>query len=171
MALERDERRVLITHFGDAVKFVCANMFQWNGEKDQFGRSLLQYVGTEGVRSKYEHFWVDFIMQVLSCFPNQYDYVLIPDARFPNEITRTMEYFPDAIHLRVERPGHDSGLTPEQLSHISEIALDGWKPDEYIRNVGSLDDLRDTVFRFAESFLMQTQLTFDDILGGGCVDS
>lgn len=49
--LERgDEYRVLVTHFGDLVKYVCEKFFDWDGVKDESGRSLLQYVGTNKVR-------------------------------------------------------------------------------------------------------------------------
>lgn len=50
-----------------------------------------------------------------------------------------------AIHIRVVRPDFTSPLTTEQQNHPSEVALDEEFPDYYLMNIGSLDDLRETV--------------------------
>ena len=84
--LEEHGNSVLITHYGDLVKYICKTFFDWNGEKDEYGRTLLQYVGTDVIRKAQPDFWVGFIIQILRFFPDVWDYVLIPDARFPNEI-------------------------------------------------------------------------------------
>ena len=34
--------RVLIIHYADLLKFMCKQLFHWNGEKDERGRHLLQ---------------------------------------------------------------------------------------------------------------------------------
>ena len=47
--LEDDGYKVLIAHYGDLVKYICRTFFQWNGEKDEAGRSLLQRIGTDAV--------------------------------------------------------------------------------------------------------------------------
>ena len=85
-ALEGMGHTVLIAHYGDLLKYVCRAFFGWNGEKDAYGRSLLQKVGTDIVREQRPNFWVDFIKDLLSMFPNEWDFVIIPDSRFPNEI-------------------------------------------------------------------------------------
>ena len=85
-ALESMGHTVLIAHYGDLVKYVCRTFFGWNGEKDAYGRSLLQKVGTDIVREQRPNYWVDFVKDMLSMFPNEWDFVLIPDSRFPNEI-------------------------------------------------------------------------------------
>ena len=142
--LEEEGDVVLITHYADLLKYICKAYFGWDGKKDEAGRKLLQFVGTDIVRKKYPDFWVDFMLIVLKLFENQWDYVLIPDTRFPNEIDDIFTYF-DGWHLRVERPGFASPLTPEQQKHPSETALDNVKPDYTICNDGTLEDLRATV--------------------------
>lgn len=84
--LEADGYRVLITHYADLLKYMCRTFFGWNGEKDDAGRHILQYVGTDIIRQKRPDFWVDFVTDVLALFPDDWDFVLIPDCRFPNEI-------------------------------------------------------------------------------------
>lgn len=138
----RNAERVLITHYADLLKFMCKSFFEWDGQKDERGRSMLQYIGTDVVRKRNPDFWVDFIIKVLTFFPNEWDYVIIPDCRFPNEIGRLRDAGFDVCHLDINRPNLVSCLAPEQLTHQSEIALDGTTPDYTIINDGTLDDLR-----------------------------
>lgn len=139
--LEADGYRVLIVHYADLLKHICRSFFGWNGEKDDAGRHILQYVGTDIIRAKRPDFWADFVVDVLGLFPNEWDYVLIPDCRFPNEISCLQKAGFDTIHIRVVRRDFVSPLTPEQQAHPSETALDNLMPDYYIHNDGILNDL------------------------------
>ena len=71
--------KVMITHYADLLKFICSNMFGWDGKKNEKGRHLLQYVGTDIIRKQKPDYWVDFIISILELFPNEWEYVLIPD--------------------------------------------------------------------------------------------
>lgn len=140
--LEEDGHRVLITHYADLLKYICTTFFNWNGDKDDAGRTLLQYVGTDVVRKNNPDYWVDFVADILNYFEDQWDYVVIPDTRFPNEFNRLKERGLDAVHLRVVRPDFISPLTKEQQAHPSETALDDVKPDFYIVNDSDLKTLK-----------------------------
>ncbi len=144
--LELEGKRVLITHYGDLVKFICEKYFGWDGQKDERGRTLLQFVGTDIVRKQKPDFWVDFVCDVLQLFYDQWDRVIIPDCRFPNEIECFADKGFDVMHVRVIRPNFDNGLTPEQQQHLSETALDNSVPDLEFINDGSLGDLRSKIF-------------------------
>lgn len=135
-------KKVLIAHYADLLKYICKTFFGWDGRKDDNGREILQYVGTDVIRNKSPDFWVNFIIEMLSLFGDEWDYVLIPDTRFPNEISRLKESGYDVVHIRIVRPDYDNGLTEEQQRHPSETALDGTKPDVLVVNDGTLDDLR-----------------------------
>ena len=141
-ALEADGYSVLIAHFADLLKYICKTFFGWDGVKDDLGRKTLQYVGTDVIREKQPDYWVDFLLSVLKLFPNEWDYVLIPDCRFPNELEKTRGSGVDTLCLRVERPGFVNGLTPEQQNHPSETAMAGVAADLYILNDGSVETLR-----------------------------
>ena len=106
---------------------------------------MLQYVGTDVIRKKNPTLWVDFIAMILSYFNDNWDYVIIPDCRFPNEISTLVNQGFDVIHLKVVRPNFVSSLTKEQLNHPSETALDNVKPDYFIKNVGNIDNLKSTI--------------------------
>ena len=133
--LESRGNKVLITHYADLLKYICKTFFNWDGSKNTEGRTLLQYVGTDVIRQKNPDYWVNFLIGIFNLFPDEWDYVLIPDTRFPNENDLMKEYF-DVTTVRVTRPNYDNGLTEEQQNHESEIALDDYKFDYQIVNNG-----------------------------------
>lgn len=136
-ALKDKGKRVLVAHYADLLKYICKQFFNWDGKKDEAGRTLLQHVGTEVVREKYPDFWVDFIHTILTLFPDEWDYVIIPDTRFPNELSGgKYEGAFKTIHVRVNRtdPSFKSPLTHEQQTHPSETALDGYEYNYLIEN-------------------------------------
>ena len=145
--LEKDGKKVIVAHYGDLVKYVCKTFFDWVGLKDHRGRSLLQYVGTDVVRAKKPTFWVDFIINMLELFGSNWDYALIPDTRFPNEISAISNHF-DTLHIRVLRSNFESPLTAEQQAHPSEVALDCVAPDAWIHNDGDIHELKEKVNQF-----------------------
>jgi molybdopterin-guanine dinucleotide biosynthesis protein len=149
--LEERGYRVLLTHYADLLKYICKTFFNWNGEKDEAGRTILQKVGTETVRTQKPDFWVDFIIDILNLFPYEWDVVIIPDTRFPNEIERLNEEGFDTEFVRVFRPNFDNGLTEEQKNHKSEIALDNYEADVEITNEGTLDELRKDIGNWLSS--------------------
>ena len=165
MMLEADGYKVLIAHYGDLVKYICKTFFDWNGEKDVYGRSLLQRIGTNVIRKQAPDYLVSFVANILKFFDGEWDYVLIPDSRFPNEVDYLKEHGFDVIHMRVIRQNFVSPLTPEQQKHPSETALDNVLPDHYINNYGTLNDLRDTISGLITEINGCHQLSFAEIGG------
>lgn len=133
--LTERNKKVLIVHYADLLKFICKTFFNWNGKKDEHGRTLLQHVGTDVIRNNNPDYWVNFIIDIIRMFNDSWDYVLIPDARFCNEINvlKDCKEF-NVITVRVTRVNHVSILTQEQQNHISETGLDNYKFDYYISN-------------------------------------
>ena len=133
--LEAKGKKVLLTHYADLLKWMCANYFGWNGSKDAAGRTLLQRVGTDIIRAQEPDFWVNWIIKLLKLFPDEWDYVIIPDCRFPNEIESLDAAFDIEIyHVRVVRSNFESQLSAEQKQHISETALDNFPYDFLLDN-------------------------------------
>ena len=161
--LEDQGYDVLVAHYGDLVKYICKTFFGWNGQKDEYGRGLLQYVGTDVIREQEPDFWVNFLAKMLHFFREEWDYVLIPDSRFPNEIDYLRDAGLDVTHLRVIREHFQSPLTEEQQRHPSETALDHVTPDFYIHNNGTLDDLKAIIRDWLSEFQEHYQISFDDI--------
>ena len=140
--MEKRGKTVLIAHYADLLKYICTQFFDWDGKKDEAGRSLLQHIGTGVIRTKDPDFWVRSLGDILELLEGSWDYVLIPDARFPNEIERIKSRF-DALHIRVIRMNYKSKLTRKQQQHPSETALDDYEPDIPVWNY-SLSELKYT---------------------------
>lgn len=152
--LEHNGQRVLITHYADLLKFICVKYFGWNEIKDEAGRTLLQYIGTDVVGAKNPAFWAEFIVKILDLFEDTWDYVLIPDCRYPIEVSTMKDHF-DTIVLRVERPDFDNGLTEAQKNHPSETHMDNYNFDVHLLNNGSLDSFKEKMCWFADNFLLK----------------
>ena len=148
--LEAKGKRVLVTHYADLVKYVCKTFFDWDGQKDEKGRTLLQYVGTDIVREKESDYWVGFIADMLYFFEDRWDYVLIPDTRFPNEINYLKDTGFDVLYIRVIRENFESPLTEEQQKHPSETALDEYEADVLLYNDSTLENLKFSVERLTD---------------------
>lgn len=146
--LETCNQRTIITHFADLLKYVCKSYFNWDGDKDEHGRTLLQEIGTNVVRARAPNYWVDFVGDVLTFFSHMWDYAIIPDARFPNEIQRLRERGFEVKHIRVDRPGFKNDLTDEQNLHESETSLNAATPECIIINDGTLDELKNKILKY-----------------------
>lgn len=121
--------RVAIVPYGAYVKDTARMIFDWDGNKDEKGRELLQFWGTECVRAVNPNFWVDTVIRLATVSENYLDYILIDDARFPNEIECWRGLKWPFLTIRVERPGWQNALTEEQRKHPSETALDDYEFD------------------------------------------
>lgn len=140
-------KKVLITHFADLLKYICRQYFNWDGNKDETGRSLLQHIGTDVVGAQEPAFWAEFIVKILKFFENEWDYVIIPDCRYPVEVA-TLERTFETTVLRIERPNFDNGLTDSQKNHLSEVSMDHYAFDTIVYNKGSLDELKAELLNF-----------------------
>lgn len=140
-------KKTLITHYADLVKYVCKTFFEWNGEKDEYGRSLLMRVGTDEIRATYPDFWVKFICDIISIYNHKWDYVMIPDCRFPNEIEYVKARGFDVKTIRVNRLNYLSLLTEEQQKHSSETSLDNYEFDYIVNSESGLDKLEKEIHK------------------------
>ncbi len=138
--LKEQGKRVLNIRYADYLKFIVATYLGGSYERTPENRTLWQQFGTETVRARDEHFWVDTVVRLVKVLSDQFDYVLIPDVRFPNEITRWAGEGFTVRTLHVTRTGFENDLTTAQRAHASETALDGFPFDRYLR-ASTLDEL------------------------------
>lgn len=124
--LDKINKKCLIVHYADLLKYLAKQYFDWDGKKDEKGRLILQQFGTDVVRKRDPDFWVDFAIRFnwLLDFMG-YEYIIIPDTRFPNEIEKMQHVF-NCSTIRINRPNFDNGLTAKQKAHASETALDNY---------------------------------------------
>ena len=161
--LEQKGNKVLVTHYADLLKYILKTFFDWDGQKDEHGRHLLQYVGTDVIRRQNPNYWVDFVKDIIIMFSNNWDYILIPDARFPNEITRMFCSNFRTISIRITRLNYISKLTDEQQQHESETALDSYSFDYYMTNDGTLDGVTKEVDNFIKVIDWNKKTIFIDM--------
>lgn len=150
--LEKHGKRVLIIHYGDAVKWVLRDFFNWDGKKDAVGRTLLQRIGTDVVRAQFPNFWTGIVVGLLEAFEpySDFDVAIVPDARFPNEVDIALENLHNCTAVRINRRNADGtewinpNLTEEQRNHPSETSLDTFAFDYVIHNDEGLNTLEES---------------------------
>ena len=140
---------VAIIHYADILKFCLKQFYQWNGEKNEEGRYLLQHVGTDLVRAKDPDFWVNIVKNFIQTLGSEFEVYIIPDARFANEINIMKDSFPNVTSIRVERIEKDKMyinpiLTLAQAEHESETSLDYYGAFDYYVENRSLSALNDS---------------------------
>jgi len=148
-------KRCLQINYADYLKFIHA--MYMGGDKDNIfartpdSRTGWQLLGTEIVRKVDPNFWVDTVINTVKVIGGEYDYILISDSRFVNEIQRFAEEEYIVFPVHVERIGFDNGLSEEQKAHASEHGLDDYLFNHYIEaenNIESLEEKVENLFTF-----------------------
>lgn len=145
--LENSNKRVLIIHFADLVKHYAKDYYNWQGEKNEEGRALLQKIGTEMMRNVFPTYWAEIVGKFIYVAgqQNDFDYCIIPDWRFKNEFSTVYELnsgINKIYRIRIERKNYrNPNMTDKQYNHISETALDNTDFDWIIDNNGNLFQL------------------------------
>ena len=150
--LAKHGQKALVIHYADAVKWFSRDFLDWDGKKDEVGRTLLQMVGTDIVRAKHPNFWVGIVVGLIQAFEpyKDFDVAIIPDARFPNEVDISLENLKNCVSVRIERKNADGTewinptLTEDQRNHPSETSLDVFAFDYVVHNDEGLDMLRES---------------------------
>ena len=150
--LNKHNQKTLIIHYADAVKWFCREFLDWDGKKDEVGRTLLQMVGTNIVRARHPNFWTGIVIGLIQSFEstNDFDVAIIPDARFPNEVDISLENLKNSVSVRIERVNKDGTpwinpiLTEDQCNHPSETSLDTFAFDYVVHNDEGLDTLQES---------------------------
>lgn len=155
--LENKGNKATIMHFAQYIKDYLKNYYGWNGiTKDEYWRTKLQQLGTDIIKEKLNMkcFHAKRIAEDIQILQGDFDYFLIPDCRFRDEVHTIKAMFPDeTITIRIKRLGFDNGLTEEQKSHRSETDLDDFKFDKSIIVQSGLQHLYDETDRILGKML------------------
>lgn len=126
--------------FADKLKEIAKDLFFWDGEKDDYGRKLLQDIGV-AMRKVKEDVWVNYVLQKVNDTRLTTKNWVITDVRFKNEA--------DLVRLsggdlwRIERK---LDRTHEANKHISEVDLDDYKQfGVIINNFGTMNELYEKI--------------------------
>lgn len=150
--LENKGYRVTTDLFAKYIKGYLKDHFGWDGvTKDEFYRNKLQILGTDIIKEKlnYKAFHAKRIAEDIQILYDDFDYIIIDDCRFRDEVYTLKSMFPDeCISVRINRYDHKSSLTEEQLNHKSECDLDNFKFDYIIHTrKSSIEQLYDETDR------------------------
>ena len=156
--LAKHGKKALIIHYADAVKWFCRDFLDWDGKKDEVGRTLLQMVGTDIVRARHPNFWTGIVVGLIQAFEptSDFDIAIVPDARFPNEVDISLSELKNCVSVRIERKNADGTpwvnptLTEDQRNHPSETSLDVFAFDYIVHNDEGLDTLRESAHTLLE---------------------
>ena len=154
--LETEGQSVVITRYAYYLKDLAKRYCNWDGQKDEAGRRLLQALGTDIIRQKLNkpNFHVGRICEDIEICQDCVDYVLIDDTRFENEIYYPKAMFGDkVVAIRVIRttPDFHSHLSEEQLNHRSETALDNFKGFDFVVEAKDIDELKSAMQELSKS--------------------
>ena len=141
----QQNKKCLTISYADYLKFVAEKYYGWDGLKDAQGRTLLQELGTNKARKRSPDIWVNVVMEFIKAFGEDFDYIFIPDTRFPNEILIPKTKGFSVYSVWVHRKGFDNGLTVEQKNHESETALLDFPFDHVICVESKMEKLVDAV--------------------------
>ena len=147
--------KTLILHNADYLKYIAKQYMDWNGEKNELGRTLLQTLGTERVRWELKRplYWIEKSCDVIDILNDYYNYFAIADTRYINEIYYPQARFPNkVISVRIHRLNFDNGLTDLQKNHVSETELINFKHDYDIYSESGLNNLKIEVDKFISAF-------------------
>ncbi len=134
--------------FADKVKETAYSLL-WDGVKDERGRRLLQHVGAVG-REYDKDIWVKLCIKEIDSWEGT-GVALITDLRFPNELEKVKEAFPNKVKV-VHIIGRQADLG-NNAKDISEHAMDEFDDYDYvINNNGSEEDLLQEVRAMLSSF-------------------
>ena len=151
-------QKLLVTHFGDPVKWFAKAYFGYDGEKNVDGRSSLRYVGTTFMRTYSKFYRADIIGGFIAALnrENLYNVIIIPDLRFYSEYETICHYCREEhielFTIRINRINPDGSvytnpqMTTEQLNHISECELDNFSTDFIVENRSEMRDLEQSAF-------------------------
>lgn len=153
--LEANGETVVIDRFAKYIKGYLKDYYSWDGvTKDQFIRTRLQQLGTDIIKEKlnYKSFHAKRLAEDFQIVSDDFDYFLVPDTRFRDEVHILKAMFPDeCITVRINRYDYKSKLTDEQLKHKSECDLDKFNFDYTIHtrksDINQLYDEADRVLK------------------------
>lgn len=159
--LEEKGNKVVIDRFAKYIKSYMKDYYGWDGvTKDDYYRSKLQILGTEKIKEElnYKSFHAKRLSEDFQIIQDDFDYFLVPDTRFPDEIYTMKAMFGDdnVKTLRIERQKYfTGGMNSVNLLHKSEIALDDFVFENVIYNIGSLEELYSKLDKYINKILME----------------
>lgn len=143
-----------VMNYSSHLKNIIKTYYGWDGvDKSPKFRSLLQSLGTDKIRQQMNKpfFHVNRLCEDSEIISDDFDFILVDDARFKGELYYPMAYFPDKVKtIRLVRNNFVSPLTFEQQNHISEIDLDNEKFEDIFSIESGEEYVKQCAFEYVD---------------------
>ncbi|MCI8567839.1 MAG: hypothetical protein HFG48_00805 [Bacilli bacterium] len=142
------------------LKGYLKDYFNWDGKEETKPREALQQIGTEIIREKMNkpYFHVNRLVEDIEILSNFFDIFLVTDIRLPLEIEVLKEKFQDVVSINITRVDYNSSLTPKEMYHITEKALDEYKDFDYEIINDSLEQFKLDVLKVVDSEVEKNEI-------------
>ena len=112
--------KVLMISYADYLKMICARNFGYDGSNKEEGRKILQWFGTDVVKSIERDFWVRIVFQTFDLLNEEYDVFIVADARFEEELQPyPYKLLYPIVNVYIDRK-IETALGDDEYNHSSE---------------------------------------------------
>lgn len=140
-----------ITSYSKYIKNFAKDLTDWDGSENNKPRDFMQKIGDE-IRRMDQYYFTSNMIKDINIMANYVKNVVVADVRMPEEIEEIRNNFDDVYAIYVVNNYAPSRLSVEQQAHITETALENYDDFDYIiANDGSLENLKDKIFKYLES--------------------
>lgn len=142
-----EKKKVIISPYTKYLKKYICEITEKSFLDEDKPRDLLQKISSELIKKRLgnQDFFLRRQIEDLEFYHYFMDVVLIPDVRFPEEISRIKERFSNVVSIGIKREGYVSPLTKEQQEDVTEISLDDYTDYDYFLKNTSLEVLYEKV--------------------------
>ena len=148
---EKDNNKVCILKLTAPLKTWAEDYFNYDKEKDEKPRELLQTLGYDilQLKLKKKDFLLDYLITTIEVLDNYYDVGLITDGRLVHEIEVLKEKYPNIKTILLTNK-QDNKLTNKEKNHQTEIDLDDYKDFDYIVENKDMESLKLETLKIVE---------------------
>lgn len=148
---EKDNNKVCILKLTAPLYSWVEDYFNYDKEKDEKPRELLQTLGYDilQLKLKKKDFLLDYLITTIEVLDNYYDVGLITDGRLVHEIEVLKEKYPNIKTILLTNK-QDNKLTNKEKNHQTEIDLDDYKDFDYIVENKYMESLKLEALKIVE---------------------
>lgn len=148
---EKDNNKVCILKLTAPLYSWAEDYFNYDKEKDEKPRELLQTLGYDilQLKLKKKGFLLDYLITTIEVLDNYYDVGLITDGRLVHEIEVLKEKYPNIKTILLTNK-QDNKLTNKEKNHQTEIDLDDYKDFDYIVENKDMESLKLEALKIVE---------------------
>ena len=150
---EADSKKVILSPYTKYLKRYVEEITGDKIDEDHKPRDLLQQLGVEVIKEKLgkRDLFIARQLDDIDIYSYFFDVIIVPDARFPNEIETLKKSYEHVISIKV-KSSLDSDMTIQEKMHITETALDNYDETnfDYIVENESLSSLSENIKKLYE---------------------